>query len=101
MKSFELQLQFCDFCFFRKSSHHPTDHSEVAGRRAGVDRGRAQKRTLADGVRVQGDVRGALLRQGLRGPVPAEGRQFRSLQLQPRGRASLSLRLEGRLLQHP
>lgn len=54
----------------RESADHAADHPEMAGRRAGLDPGRVQQRSRADEVRIQGDVRGALLRQGLRESVP-------------------------------
>lgn len=67
--------------YFRESVDNQADYAKVVGRRAKLDRGRVQERPLEDGVRVQGDLRGALLREGLREPVQAEGRQLRSLQL--------------------
>lgn len=93
----ELDPFFC----YRESADNEADNAKVAGRRAELDRGRVQERPLEDGVRVQGDVRGALLREGLREPVQAEGRQFRPLQLQPDRGARLPLWMEGRLLQYP
>lgn len=85
----------------REGADNEADHPEVAGRRSELDRGRVQERPLEDGVRVPGDLRGPLLREGLRESLQAEGRQFRPLQLQPDRREGLSLRMEGRLLQYP
>lgn len=73
------ETQFCEFC--RESVDNQADYAKVVGRRAKLDRGRVQERPFEDGVRVQGDLRGALLREGLRESVQAEGRQLRSLQL--------------------
>lgn len=53
----------------------------MVGRGAELDGGRVQERPFEDGVRVPSDLRGPLLREGLRESVQAEGRQLRSLQL--------------------